>query len=83
VPHGYDVAILSIQYQPLKVGDKDVAAVGYNVGANEVGDTVPKAVGGTVGAAVGFVGQLVMPCLKAHKAFASILMLIGWIEADA
>ncbi len=45
--------------------------VGYNVGANEVGDADADAVGAAVGAVVGFDGQLVMPCLNAHKASAS------------
>ncbi len=45
--------------------------VGYNVGANDVGDADADAVGATVGVAVGFDGQLTIPCLKEHKAFAS------------
>ncbi len=62
------MAILPIQFQPAKV-DGDI--VGYLVGANDVGDADADAVGAGVGAAVGFDGQLVMPCLNEHKAFAS------------
>ncbi len=67
------MAIFPIQPQPVKVGDDDVAAVGYNVGAKDVGDLVLEVVGATVGDVVGFAGQLVMPCLNSHKAFASSL----------
>ena len=62
------MAALPIQLQPVKVaGD----IVGYIEGANDVGDADDDNVGATVGAAVGFDGQLVMPCLKEHKALAS------------
>ena len=64
------MAIVPIHFHPLKIaGD----IVGYNDGAKDVGDTEVDAVGASVGAAVGFDGQLVMPCLNEHKAFASTL----------
>ena len=68
VPHGYDVAVGPSQFQPTSiVGDK----VGKSDGANDVGDADEDAEGAIVGAAVGVVGQLTMPCLKAHRASAS------------
>ena len=69
MPHGYDTATPPTHPQPVKaMGDN----VGNLVGANAVGAQVVDAVGGTVGAAVGFDGQFVMPCRKAHKALASM-----------
>ena len=65
------MAINPIHFQPVKVGDDEVAAVGYKEGANDVGDLVVDAVGTAEGAAVGFDGQLIMPCRNVHKALAS------------
>ncbi len=66
------MAILPIQPQPT-IDEGEI--VGYIEGAKDVGDADDDAdddaVGATEGAAVGFDGQLVIPCLKAHKAFAS------------
>ncbi len=62
------MAILPIQPQPT-IDEGEI--VGYIEGAKDVGDLLFDAEGATVGAAVGFDGQLVMPCLKTHKAFAS------------
>ncbi len=64
------MAIAPTQPQPVKAADDDV---GYIEGANDVGDADEDNVGATVGDAVGFDGQLVMPCLKTHKALASTL----------
>ncbi len=66
------MAIDPKQPQPVKVPHTVGDIVGYIEGANDVGDLVLEAVGATVGAAVGFDGQLMMPCLKVHKAFASM-----------
>ena len=65
------MAILPIQFQPVTVPQTVGEIVGYIEGTNNVGDADVDAVGDRVGAAVGLDGQLAMPCLKAHKAFAS------------
>ena len=62
------MAIFPMQPQPVKAAGDNV---GYIEGAKDVGDADADAVGAAVGAAVGLDGQLVMPCLKTHKAFAS------------
>jgi hypothetical protein len=54
------------------VGD----TVGYLEGAYKVGKADPEAaVGFRVGAAVGLLSQLLIPCLKAHRALASFRCL--------
>ena len=65
------MAIVSTHFQPVKVPQTVGDIVGNFEGANEVGDAEEDAVGDGVGDGVGFDGQLVMPCLKVHKAFAS------------
>ncbi len=58
-----------LQVQPVKLAGDNV---GYMDGMNKVGDADADAVGATVGAAVGFDGQFVIPNLNSHKAFPSV-----------
>ena len=61
--HGNEVAVLPLQFQPVKE-----AMVGVTVGADAVGARVK---GAAEGERVGFDGQFVIPSLKAQRALAS------------